>query len=80
MSKRQEPSTEGISKRELLIGAGTLAALSSGITQAAEHMHHGDHAGHRHEDHAPKHEDLLGAVNNCVDKGQRCISHCLVAL
>ncbi|MES9972489.1 MAG: four-helix bundle copper-binding protein [Candidatus Thiodiazotropha sp.] len=79
MSDNKEIIKEGLSRRELLIGAGAAAALSSGITQAAEHMHHGDHASHRHEDHAPKHEDLVGAVNNCLDKGQRCISHCLVA-
>jgi hypothetical protein len=35
----------------------------------SKHEMHGDHAGHRHEDHAPKHEDLLNAVNNCLDKG-----------
>lgn len=78
MNSQKVSKNEGISRRELLVGAGAIAALGSGISQAAEHMH-GDHAGHRHEDHAPKHEDLLGAVNNCLDKGQRCISHCLVA-
>lgn len=52
--------------------------LASGAAQSMEHDH-GDHAGHRHEDHAPKHEGLLGKVNNCLDKGQRCVSHCFVA-
>ncbi|MEW8505856.1 MAG: hypothetical protein AB2598_04080 [Candidatus Thiodiazotropha sp.] len=51
--------------------------MSSCITQAAEQLLHGDHAGHRHEGHAPKREDLLGAVNDCLDMGPRRIFHCL---
>ncbi|MCU7852309.1 MAG: four-helix bundle copper-binding protein [Candidatus Thiodiazotropha sp. (ex Monitilora ramsayi)] len=71
--------SEGLSRRELLIGAGAAATLvASGTVTSAEHMH-GDHAGHRHEDHAPKHGGLLDDVNICLDKGQRCISHCFVA-
>lgn len=54
---------DGVSKRELLIGVGSAAVLSSGILQAGQHGH-GDHARHRHEGHAPKHEDLVGVVTN----------------
>lgn len=78
MKNQEERQIEAISRRDLLIGAGAAAMLSSGVIHATEHMH-GDHAGHLHEHHAPKHEDLLQAVNSCLDKGQRCISHCLVA-
>ncbi|MES9853230.1 MAG: four-helix bundle copper-binding protein [Candidatus Thiodiazotropha sp. L084R] len=78
MNNNQENQNEGITRRNLLIGAGAAAVLSGGIAQSAEHMH-GDHAGHRHEDHAPKHDDLVSAINNCLDKGRRCVSHCFVA-
>ncbi|MEL0587494.1 MAG: four-helix bundle copper-binding protein [Candidatus Thiodiazotropha sp. (ex. Lucinoma kazani)] len=79
MNKQQETSNKGISRRDLLIGAGAAAVvMSGGVAQSAEPMH-GDHAGHRHEDHTPKHEGLLESVNSCLDKGQRCISHCFVA-
>lgn len=70
----QQPTTEGISRRELLIGAG---ALASGLVSAGAFA--GDHKGHRHEDHAPKHPDLLTAVSDCLTKGQLCIAHCLVS-
>ncbi len=71
-----------ISRRDLLIGAGAAATvLASGTAHSADHSAHkmGDHAGHRHEDHAPRHPELLDTVNTCLDKGQRCIAHCLVA-
>jgi Cys-rich four helix bundle protein (predicted Tat secretion target) len=68
------PSAGAISRRELLVGAGAVGtALLSGAVLA------GDAPGHRHEDHAPKNPDLLNAVNNCIDKAQQCIAHCLVA-
>lgn len=63
-----------ISRRTLLAGAGAVgAALVSGASLA------GDAPGHRHEDHAPRNPDLLGAVNDCVVKAQQCAAHCLVA-
>ena len=62
---------DGVSRRELLIGVGSAAVLNSGILKDGQHGH-GDHAGRRHENHTPKHEDLLALVNNCLDKGQRC--------
>lgn len=82
MSMNDKSTLEGISRRDLLLGAGAAATvLASGAVQAMDHSEHamGDHEGHRHEDHAPKHNDLLNEVNICVDKGQRCISHCLVS-
>lgn len=82
MPSNDKSSIQGISRRDLLIGAGAAATvLASGTAHSEEHSAHkmGDHAGHRHEDHAPKHSNLLDTVNNCLDKGQRCISHCLVS-
>jgi Cys-rich four helix bundle protein (predicted Tat secretion target) len=35
--------------------------------------------GHDHSKHSAQLPDLLDAANNCVDKGQRCITHCLVS-
>ncbi len=67
-------SVGGLSRRELLAGAGALGALfASGAALA------GDAPGHRHEDHAPRHPGVLEATNDCVVKGQQCAAHCLVA-
>ena len=74
MQEQETKEPEGISRRNLLIGASALAAaLASNAAQS------GDHAGHRHEDHATRYPELLDAVNHCLDKGQRCIAHCLVS-
>jgi Cys-rich four helix bundle protein (predicted Tat secretion target) len=35
--------------------------------------------GHDHTKHSAQIPDLLDAVNDCLDKGQRCIAHCLVS-
>jgi Cys-rich four helix bundle protein (predicted Tat secretion target) len=35
--------------------------------------------GHDHSQHSPRQPDLLDATNACVDKGERCIAHCLVS-
>lgn len=82
MTTKNSSNIEGISRRDLLIGAGAAATvLATGSAHSVDHSAHkmGDHAGHRHEDHAPRLPALLDAVNTCLDKGQRCISHCLVA-
>ena len=79
MKNNEKMIDEGISRRDLLLGAGAAAAvLASGMVHGEEHTHEG-HMMHLHENHAPKYTDLLDDVNNCVDKGQRCISHCFVA-
>lgn len=70
----QDDGSHPISRRALLVGAGALgAALAAGASLAK------DAPGHRHEDHAPKHPDVLTAVNNCVVMAQQCVAHCLVA-
>jgi Cys-rich four helix bundle protein (predicted Tat secretion target) len=35
--------------------------------------------GHDHSKHSAQFPDLLNAANNCLDKGERCIAHCLVS-
>jgi Cys-rich four helix bundle protein (predicted Tat secretion target) len=72
--KDQDDCDHLISRRALLVGAGALGAtLATGASLA------GDAPGHKHEDHAPKHPDVLNAVNDCVVKAQQCAAHCLVA-
>ena len=35
--------------------------------------------GHDYSKHAAQQPELLAAANDCLDKGQRCIAHCLVS-
>jgi Cys-rich four helix bundle protein (predicted Tat secretion target) len=70
----QEPSNKdsGISRRDILIGMGAAAAAAyAGSATSAM-------PGHDHSEHSAQLPGLLDAVNDCVDKGQRCIAHCLV--
>jgi len=62
-----------ISRREMLLGMGAAAAMAY-AGNAVSAM-----PGHDHSKHTAQLPDLLDAVNNCLDKGQRCIAHCLVA-
>lgn len=78
-SNRDKPDThnehhQALSRRALFVGAGAVAAAL--VTPAGLAA---DAPGHRHEDHAPKSQNVLDAVNECVVKGQQCTAHCLVA-
>lgn len=55
--------------------AATAVAFSGNALSGSGH----DHSKHDHSKHAPQQPDLLNAVNICEDKGQLCISHCLVS-
>ena len=68
-----EDSRPGISRREMLIGMGAAAAMAY-AGNAVSAM-----PGHDHSKHTAQLPDLLAATNDCVDKGQRCITHCLVS-
>ena len=70
----QQQASNGISRRDVLIGAGTLAAsaLAGGLAHA------GTEQKHDHSRHKAQNPDLLAAVNDCLVKGQQCIAHCLV--
>ena len=62
-----------MSRRELLIGMGAAAAAAyagSAVSAMPDH----DHSKHTAQQPA-----LLDAINACVDKGERCIAHCLVS-
>lgn len=64
-----------MNRRELLLGSVALASASIiGKTFAAEeHEHHHHHEG-------TVNEGLISATSDCVQKGEICLSHCLVLL
>lgn len=57
-------------RRQLLVGAVALAALTDSALAADKKMKH----------HAMPHQDLLMAANDCVIKGQQCLAHGLMML
>lgn len=63
-----------ISRRDVLFGIGAAAATLVLSENALAAM-----PGHDHSKHSAQQPAVLDAVNNCTDKGTRCISHCLVA-
>lgn len=70
----EQMQSTGLSRRELLLGLGAAAALAgSGPALAAMEEH-----VHDHSKHSAQQPDVLAATNGCLDKGQRCIAHCLV--
>ena len=71
LQAREKPGP-GISRREILLGMGAAAMAYAG--NAASAM-----SGHDHSKHTARLPDLLDATNDCLDKGQRCIAHCLVS-
>ena len=70
--KNSQPE-RGINRREVLLamGAAATAAYAGSATAAMP--------GHDHSKHKPQHPGVLDATNDCTDKGQRCIAHCLVS-
>lgn len=72
-SQKHQSATSSISRREMLLGIGAAAAVAySGTAFAAK-------PGHDHSKHTAQLPGLLNATNDCLDKGQRCIAHCLVS-
>ena len=72
-SQQDLNSLPGISRRELLLGLGAAAAVAV-ATPAIAAM-----PGHDHSKHSAQQPAVLDATNVCVDKGERCIAHCLVS-
>ena len=72
--KDQMQSDHGISRRDVLLGLGAAAATMAYSGSASAAM-----PGHDHSKHSAQQPKVLDAVNDCTDKGTRCISHCLVA-
>lgn len=73
LSHQDEKEEAGVSRRDMLLGIGAAAAMTY-AGNAASAM-----PGHDHSKHTAQQPDLLNAMNGCLDKGQRCITHCLVA-
>ena len=68
-----QEAISNLSRRDILIGlsaAATAAYAGSAISAMP---------GHDHSKHSAQLPDVLNAANNCIDKGRRCISHCLVS-
>ena len=62
-----------VSRRNVLLGIGAVAtAAYAGSAISAMPVHD-------HSKHTAQQPDLLNAANNCLDKGQRCIAHCLAS-
>ncbi len=73
MLSAKEKTAEGISRRDVLLGMGAAATMAyAGSASAAA-------KGHDHSKHSTQLTDLMDAVNDCTDKGRRCISHCMVS-
>jgi Cys-rich four helix bundle protein (predicted Tat secretion target) len=66
-------TSAGLTRRELLLGLGAAATVAYAGTAAAAMP------GHDHSKHSAQQPELLEATNECLDKGQRCIAHCLVS-
>lgn len=65
--------SSGLTRRDVLLGMGAMASAAyAGAAISAM-------PGHDHSQHSPQLPELLDATNDCVDKGQRCITHCLVS-
>ena len=62
-----------VNRRDVLLGMSALAGMAySGNGFAAM-------SGHDHSKHATQNNELMDAVNGCLDKGRRCIAHCMVS-
>ncbi len=73
VSEKQQQAKEGISRREVLLGMGAAATMAyAGSASAAA-------KGHDHSKHSTQLTDVMDGVNTCLDKGRRCISHCMVS-
>lgn len=72
-SEKQLETSDGISRRDMLLGMSAAAGMAyAGSATAASKEHD-------HSKHTTQLPDLMDAVNNCTDKGRRCIAHCLVS-
>lgn len=76
MNESQKSESTNQTRRELLVGMGAAAIAFAPMAGAMSNEHKHGHK-HDHSKHKPQHENLLSFVNDCLDKGQRCISHCL---
>ena len=73
LSQKHEEPKPGISRREILQGIGAAAAMAY-AGNAVSAM-----PAHDHSKHTSQLPGLLDAINDCTDKGERCIAHCLTS-
>ena len=73
LSQQHEEPKPGISRREILQGIGAAAAMAY-AGNAVSAM-----PAHDHSKHTSQLPGLLDAINDCTDKGERCIAHCLTS-
>jgi Cys-rich four helix bundle protein (predicted Tat secretion target) len=73
MPQKNNQPARGINRREALLAMGAAATVAYAGSAAAAMP------GHDHSKHKPQYPAVLDAANNCTDKGQRCIAHCLVS-
>jgi len=73
LSQKHEEPKPGISRREILQGLGAAAAMAY-AGNAVSAM-----PAHDHSKHTSQLPGLLDAINDCTDKGERCIAHCLTS-
>jgi Cys-rich four helix bundle protein (predicted Tat secretion target) len=82
MANEQQLPKGTLNRRDVLLGIGAAAVGIGALAHASEggdHAGHGSQKKHDHSKHSPQQPTVLDAVNGCLDKGQRCIAHCLVA-
>ena len=72
MSINDQENTVDISRRDMLLGISAATMAYAGTASAAM-------KGHDHSKHSTQLPGLMDAVNGCLDKGRRCISHCMVS-
>ena len=73
LSQKHEEPKPGISRRGILQGLGAAAAMAY-AGNAVSAM-----PAHDHSKHTSQLPGLLDAINDCTDKGERCIAHCLTS-
>lgn len=72
-SLQPQEQSDGISRRDLLLGMGAAATMAyAGSASAAMKEHD-------HSKHSTQLTEVMDAVNGCLDKGRRCIAHCMVS-
>lgn len=66
-----------MNRRELLLGGMALASAAFiGSAQAEEN----EHMMHEHHHASPGNATLAASASDCIQKGQACLSHCLVLM
>ena len=71
-------SSSSVSRREVLMASAALAASAAAarIASAGEHDAHMATAKYSEAKAFKKHAAVVGSANECLAKGQACISHC----